>query len=106
MTTTTLAKDRFNHAVQALQPGPSQNVATAAGASAQSTAIGGNTVVVRLVATSATYIAMGVNPTATSSSAYLPAGMVEYFRVTPASAWKIAGLAVSTSGTLNVVEMT
>lgn len=105
MTQTLLAKDHFADAIQALQLGASQNVTTNTSTSTQSTVFAGGTVVIRVVATTACNIATGTNPTATASSAYLAANAVEYFRVTEAASWRIAALATTTAGVLNVVEM-
>lgn len=46
--------------------------------STQSTAVSAQTDVVRLVATTDCHVQIGTNPTATTSSAFLPAGVVEY----------------------------
>jgi hypothetical protein len=48
-------------------------------------------------------VAFGTNPTATSSSLYLPANVPEYFAVRESC--EVAVLQVSTGGTLSVVEM-
>lgn len=109
MTQTILAKDRFNHAVQALEPGTVQNITTSTSAStATSNNLAGGTVVVRLVATTDCYVAFGLaaSVSATTSSMYLPAYSVEYFRVDENAGWKVAARAVTAAGTLNVTEMT
>lgn len=78
------------------------------GTSAQSDALdsdGGHqaNIVVRLCATQNCYVAFGEDPTATSSSTYLPAGIVEYFRMT--AGHKIAALQVSDVGSLSISIM-
>lgn len=109
MTTTYLAKDRFQHPIQALEPDVIQNISFTSGASAvTANNIGGNTVVIRVMATADAYIAIGPAATVTASSAslYLPAFLPEYFRVDQNAGLKVAARGVLASGTLNVVEMT
>ncbi len=86
----------------ALAVAADQNV-TIGAASVQSTALGANTRIARVVATVACWIEFGANPTATTSSVYLPANLVEYFVVSPSS--KIAVIQAATGGTLNIAEM-
>jgi hypothetical protein len=109
MTQTYLAKDRFQHPIQALEPATVQNVTFTTGSSAATAAdLSGNTVVVRLLATADCYVSVGPGGTvaATSGSMYLPAYAVEYFRVDQGVAWRVAALGVSSGGTLNVTQMT
>lgn len=103
----TLARDRYNAPIQALAPGTVQNVVTATGASAATTnAMAITTGVVRVLSTTDCYLAIGTGtPAATSSSLFLPAYAVEYFRVDGGSTVKVAALAVTAAGVLNVVEM-
>lgn len=75
--------------------------------SAQSAAFGNNTHDIRLVSTTDCHINIGNNPTAaaTDNNGYLlPAGVVEYFHVTPGQ--KVAVIRNSADGTLSVAEMT
>ena len=53
------------------------------GSSSQSTAFGANIEYVRIVADATCHIEFGVNPTATTSTIYIPAGDVEYFKISP-----------------------
>lgn len=109
MTQTYLAKDRFQHPIQALEPGVVQMLAfTTADSSVVDSNLNGNTVVVRLLATADCYVSIGPADTAaaTSASMYLPAFTVEYFRVDQAAGWKVAALGVAAAGSLNVTEMT
>jgi hypothetical protein len=109
MTQTYLAKDRFNHAVQVLKPSLVQNVSfTTASSTATTNNLNGNTVVVRMVSTSDCYVEIGLaaSVSATTSSMYLPAFAVEYFRVDENLGLKVAARGVSASGVLNVTEMT
>lgn len=109
MTQTYLAKDRFNHPVQVLKPNLVQNASfTAGGSTAIPNNLNGNTVVVRVVSTVDCYVEIGpaASVTATTSSLYLPALMVEYFRVDENAGLKVAARGVASSGVLNVTEMT
>lgn len=83
--------------------GASQNV-TIGAASAQSTAFGAGVFDVRVVATVACYVRVDTNPTAVTTDTYLPAGVPEYFRVSPGQ--KMAVIQASAGGTLNITEMT
>lgn len=84
---------------------PRQNTDVVAyDASTQSVAFNAQTTVVRVVATTNCHIRFGANPTATTSNVYLPAGVVEYFRVTPGD--KVAAIKNATAGSLYVTEMT
>ena len=58
---------------------------------------------VRVCASSACYIAIGVSPTATVNSIYLPANTVEYFTVGPGE--KISAIQLSAGGDLHVTEI-
>jgi hypothetical protein len=102
-----LARDRYNAPIQALAPGTVQAVTTATGASAATaTALAVTTVVVRVVSTTDCYLAIGTGtPTASSASLLLPASTPEYFRVSGGDTIKVAALAVTAAGLLNVTEM-
>lgn len=117
----TIKEDQYGSVVQAARPALSQTVAIGA-ASTQSAAFGtgmigsynadgtpittpNQTQHVRLVATSACWVAFGSNPTAaasTSPSIYLPAGTPEYFWVVAGE--KIAVIQDSSAGSLNIGE--
>ena len=79
-------------------------VVAISGSSAASAAFSDQTQIVRVASTTDCFITFNGTPTATSSSMYLPAGVVEYFRVTPGH--KVAALQRFNSGTLYVTEMT
>jgi hypothetical protein len=81
--------------------GTSQTVAFTA-TSAQSTAVGTSTRIVRLVATQPCFFAIGTNPTATTSGVYLPAGVVQYVSIT--GGHKVAAIQASAGGSLYVTE--
>jgi hypothetical protein len=99
---------------QAFREGAKQNLAFngSAGASVQSSAFGSQTFFIRVCAVGITgatadgvRIAVGDNPTATSTSALIPLNWFEYVKVTPGQ--KVAALANNTaSGTLSVTELT
>lgn len=113
MPDTQLAKDRFNHAIQALLPGPTTQVTVSTGGSNRMAAdIGAATVCVRLISTVDCRIDFDVSTsaTATAASMLLPAGIPEYFRVPQAGGnlapgYRIAGLATAAAGLLDVTEM-
>lgn len=80
---------------------------TVNGTSAQSAAFGANTFEIRVVSTTNCHIKIGDDPTAAATDnngLYLPAGVVEYYHVTPGQ--KVAVIQDSAGGTLNVGEMT
>lgn len=95
------AEDDESRVIPAVFPGNSQRVAIGA-SSVQSSAMGETTGLVRLTGSSDCYVSFGSNPTATTSSLYLPAGAIEYFGINPGD--KIAVLQASTAGYLNIVE--
>lgn len=98
---TTAAKDQNGHTLQCIAIGTTQN-RTFTGTTAQSSAVGATTNIVRVVATQNCWIKFGASPTATTSDIYLPSGVVEYFKITPGH--KIAAIQDSTGGTLNIGE--
>lgn len=80
---------------------------TVGAASAQSAVFGASTFEIRVVSTTNCHINIGANPTAAASDnngLYLPAGVVEYFHVTPGQ--RLAVIQDSAAGTLCVSEMT
>jgi hypothetical protein len=109
MPTTQLAKDRFNHAIQALNPGVNTQVTVSTGGSNRMPVdIGIDTVVVRLISTVDCRIDMDVGTLASASAAsfLLSAGLPEYFRVPQtADGYRVAGLATAAAGLLDVTEM-
>lgn len=87
--------------------GVSQNVTVAASSAATANAFGANTSEIRVVSTTNCWAKIGDGtPTAAAAANnfYLPAGVVEYFHVTPGQ--RIAVIQDSAGGTLNVSEMT
>lgn len=75
--------------------------------SAQSAAFTAHTHEIRVVSTTNCHINIGVSPTAAASDDngfYLPAGVVEYFHVSPGEI--LAVIRDSADGTLSIAEMT
>lgn len=112
MTQAYLPKDKANHAIQVLKPSLVVNVTVSAGGSnVMATALSADTNVIRLMSTVDTYVSIGPSGSAaaTSTSFYLPAFYVEYFRVdegnTTNAAYAVAGMGVAGAGTLNITEM-
>lgn len=88
---------------QAIVPGTSQKV-TIGGTSAASSALGAGTTIVRVFSDTDCHLAFGAAPTAvaTGTNLFLPAGIAEYFGVTPGS--KIAVIQDLGAGTLRITE--
>jgi hypothetical protein len=74
------------------------------GTAAASSAFKNATSIVRVIATTDCFILFGADPTATTSSHYLPANAVEYFAVQPDSLWKVSVVRLTSSGDLYVSE--
>ena len=102
--TTTVATDFDNYyPIQALPVGTTQTVSVSSSSAANSTAFAAGTTVVRLVSTTDCHIIFAASPTATTSTAYLPANQVEYFK--SAAGQKVAAIRANADGTLYVTEM-
>lgn len=89
---------------QCLRPGASQRLAFTA-TSAQLTALGGSTNMVRVFATQDCWLAFGANPTAVAndgSSVFVPGGVVQFFLAEPSE--KIAAIRDANNGDLHVME--
>jgi hypothetical protein len=73
-------------------------------ASAATSAFGAQTYQIRVAATATTFLAVGDGtPTATTSSAIIPANTIDYFTVTPGQ--KAAALGQGAAGTVTITEM-
>lgn len=96
-----LARDINGQFVQALTVVTPQRVSVGA-ASAQSAVFGATTRVVRVAASTDCHIAFGTNPTATTTSTYLPAGAVDYFAVEAGQ--RAAVIRATVDGFVSVVE--
>ena len=97
---TKIARDKDGQIAQCVGLGTTQTVSY--DASTQSTAMGINTFIVRVVGSTDCHIAIGSNPTATTSRTFLPAYSVEYFKIAPDQ--KIAAIKNTTAGTLYITE--
>lgn len=78
-----------NTLLAGMEPGSDQTVAIG-GSSAQSTALKNNTQLVRLRTDAICSVAVGTNPTATTSNARMAAGQESWFAVGPNSGFKVA----------------
>lgn len=106
MTSTYLAKDHFNHAIQALAPSTTQTVTISGTSAATANALSKETVVIRVLATTACFIRIGTGtPTATTADTPISANIPEYFRVNGYETIKVAGIQSSAGGSLYVTEM-
>lgn len=95
-------KDDNGHIMPVVKFGASQAVSY--DASVQSTAVSANVSVIRVVSTTDCHVLIGTNPTATTTSAFLPSGVVEYIGIKGGE--KIAAIKQSggTAGQLFVTE--
>lgn len=85
------------------RPRTHQKVAYTGTAGTISNAVGADISVVRVVCTTAAYIAIAKSPTATANDVYMPANVPEYFTLRPGE--KVSAIQVSSGGTLHVTEM-
>lgn len=93
----------MSYSTDALKVVTNQVVAFTATSAAMTNAVGAGVTVVRLVATSACHINVGVTPTATTSNMYLPANVVQYLAISPGL--KVAAIQNAAGGNLHVTEM-
>jgi hypothetical protein len=106
MTTTFLAKDHLNHAIQALAPGTTQTVTISGSSAATANALSKNTVVIRVYSTTNCFIKIDTDtPTATTSDIPIASYSAEYFRVDGYKTLKVAGIQDSSGGNLYITEM-
>ena len=84
-------------------PGTHQSAAYTATAGTITNAITSGTFKARVVVTSAAYIKIGKDVTATTSDVYMAADSPEYFSIRPGE--KVSAVQVSGSGTLHVTEI-
>ncbi len=87
--------------IPAIQASTHQVVSTSI-TSAQSSAFGASTTLVRIVSDVACFIKFGSSPTATTSDILLPANTVEFWTVDPST--KVAAILASGTGSLYVTE--
>jgi hypothetical protein len=99
---TIAARDAFGFSYPVIYPGTSQDLAVGA-ASAQSSAVGASTSVIRVIAkTNDARIRIGANPTAVAADTLVKTGVAEYFAVKGGD--KVAAIQDSAGGTLNITE--
>lgn len=98
---TTIPRDVNGSAYPATYQGTIQKVAYTA-AAGTSNAVGDNTSVVRLIATTDCYYKIGAAPTATANDSRLTANTIEYRGIKPGE--KVSAIRVSVDGTLEVEE--
>ena len=79
-----------------------QKVSTST-SSAASAAFGSNIEYIRVISDTACWITFGASPTATNSKTYLPAGEVEYYKVSEGE--KVAAILGSGTGALYIAEL-
>ena len=101
---TTAVIDDRGYPLPAFRLGTVQKVAYTGTAGTISNAVGSQTRMVRVVATTACYIVVGAAPTATTSHSYLPADTVEYLAVNGGSD-KVSAIQVASGGTIYVTEL-
>ncbi|MEK9909121.1 MAG: hypothetical protein VW498_02035 [Candidatus Thalassarchaeaceae archaeon] len=101
---TWFARDDYGTPIPALKPSTVQTVSIGASSTATTSAVGSTTRIVRVVADVACYIQVASSPTASTSTTYLPANVIEYLRVKEGTD-KVAVMHDANTGTLNVTEM-
>lgn len=89
--------------IQCLGLGVAQKVDVGGTTAATASALAETTRVIRVAVSTACHIAIADAPTATTSTHYMPAGCVEYFRVEGGE--KVAFIQSSASGIATVTEM-
>lgn len=85
-----------------IAPELNPQVRSISGTTAQSAAFAANAKTVRVCSDADCFIAFGSNPTATTSSIYLPAKVPQVFGIV--GGWKVA--VIGTSGNLYITEAT
>jgi hypothetical protein len=88
---------------QAVRPSLTQTVTISGVSAATTNAVSVRTELIRIISTTDCYVQIGSAPVATSADWYLPAFVVEYFRVEPGSD-KVAAIQVAAGGILYVTE--
>jgi hypothetical protein len=96
---TDFALGRLGIPMPAFFPGNMSRV-TISGSNTQTVVL--TTGLVRVAVTTDCYVARGVNPSASNTDMYMPAGSVEYFAVIPGE--KLAFLQVSSGGFASITQ--
>ena len=94
-----LATDRTGRAIQAVPPGVSQTVAYTGTAGVTTNPIGST--FVRIVCTSAAFVAFGAAPTATTADMYIPANSPEWIPIDPSH--KVSVVRLTDDGTAYIM---
>lgn len=97
---TRIARDKDGQFLQCVGLGSSTTLAY--DASTATAAVGLNTRVVRVVSSTDCHVVISADPTATTTSTFLPSFSVEYFRIAPGQ--KVAAIKSTAAGTLYVTE--
>lgn len=98
-TVASLAADRLGRPVQAFPPGTTQTVAYTNTAGVTTNAVGST--FVRIVCTTAAFVAFGSSPTATTADMYVPANCPEWFPIDPG--YKVSIIRLTDSGSAYVM---
>ena len=85
-------------------PGAVQIVSVATASAAITNPVGAQTMVVRIVSTTACHYRFAKVPVAVTTDSLLPANVVEYLSIKPGE--KVAFIRISGDGTASVTEMT
>ena len=80
-----------------------EKLTTSGGAASNSTAAGATITCFRVATRIDCYVNIGTSVTATSSSMFMPSGVVEYFKVAPGE--RVSVIAVSDEGEVTVTSM-
>lgn len=88
----------------AFVPGTTQNIISA-GASQQSAVVDATTSIIRVACQQDTFIAIGANPTATTSSMLISGGATEFLSVVPGET-KVALMQVTAPGIVSITQLT
>jgi hypothetical protein len=86
------------------RPSTHQSVSYSATAGTIANTVGTGTNAVRVIVTTAAYLKIGNNPTATTADIYMAANVPETFVITPGQ--KVSAVQVSSTGALHVTELT
>lgn len=86
------------------KPGTNQNITVAGTSAATTNAFGPTTKAIRVVSTTAAYIALATTPTADTTGIVVPAN-TPMFIVLPSAGLKLAALQVSAGGVMSVTEL-
>lgn len=98
-----LIQDQNFRTLQLTQPAATHKQVAVSTVSAQSSAMESTTTIAELYCASDCFVALGINPVATTNGIPLYAGIPRTVQVQPGS--KVAGIVESDTATLRIVEM-